>query len=65
MKAMKVTACVKAHKANEFYVKRIRGGYFAVIDGYDKSAASLEISEADAVRVAAELNEMRNKRVNN
>lgn len=62
---MKVTAYIKEHEANEFYVKRIRGGYFAVIDGYDKSAASLEISEADAVRVAAELNEMRNKRMNN
>lgn len=62
---MKVTAYLKEHKASEFYVKRIRGGYFAVIDGYDKSAASLEITEADAVRVAAELNEMRNKRMNN
>lgn len=62
---MKVTAYIKEHKANEFYVKRIRGGYYAVIDGYDKSAASLEISEADAVRVAAELNAMRNKRMNN
>lgn len=62
---MKVTAYINEHKANEFYVKRIRGGYYAVIDGYDKSAASLEISEADAVRVAAELNAMRNKRMNN
>ena len=62
---MKVTAYIKEHKVNEFYVKRIRGGYYAVIDGYDKSLESLEISESAAVKVAAELNEMRNKRVNN
>ena len=62
---MKVTAYIKEHKTNEFYVKRIRGGYFMVVDGYDNSMASLEITKDDAVRVAAELNEMRNKRMNN
>ncbi len=56
----------KAHRANEFYVSPIRGRgytYYAVIDGYDLSQASLEISEADAIELAARLNEMRNKRI--
>lgn len=61
---MKVTAYLKEHKANEFYVKRIRGGYFMVMDGYDNSMASLEITKDDAERVAAELNEMRDRRMN-
>lgn len=34
MKDQNVTACIKQHKPNEFYVKRVRGGYFAVIDNY-------------------------------
>ena len=54
-----MAAYIKQHKSNEFYVKRIRGGYFAVIDNYDKSMASLEVSEEAAIKIAAELNEMR------
>lgn len=62
-KAMKVMAYMKEHKANEFYVKRVRGGYFAVIDGYSNGMESLECTEEAARRMAAELNEMRNKRM--
>ena len=36
---------MKAHRKNEFYAKRVRGGYYAVIDGYDMSMESLEVSE--------------------
>lgn len=35
-----------------------------VIDGYDKSMASLETTEEAANNTAAELNKMRNKRLN-
>lgn len=59
---MKVESCMKQHKQNEFYVKKSRG-YYMVIDGYDKSMASMEITEEDAIRVANELNEMRAKRL--
>ena len=52
---------MKKHKANEFYVKKSRG-YYMVIDGYDKSMASLETTEAAAEKLAAELNEMRGNR---
>lgn len=54
----------KQHKANEFYVKAIRGGYFGVYDGYDKSLESLEMSKEAADKLAQELNEIRNKRFN-
>ena len=53
---------MKQHKSNEFYVKKSRG-YYLVIDGYDKSMASMETTEDDAIRVANELNEMRTKRL--
>ena len=58
---MKTNSFIKTHKLNEFYIKKLRG-YFQVIDGYDKSQASLEITEDAAIKVASELNEMRNKR---
>lgn len=60
---MKVTSYMKNHKANEFYVKKSRGCYM-VIDGYDKSMASLELTEEAANDMAAELNSMRAKRLN-
>lgn len=60
---MKATSYMKQHKANEFYVKKLRGHYL-VIDGYDKSMASLEITEEAANNMAAELNAMRGKRLN-
>lgn len=60
---MKVTSYMKNHKANEFYVKKVRG-YYMVIDGYDKSISSLEVTEEAASEIAAELNAMRNKRLN-
>ena len=60
---MKATSYMKQHKANEFYVKKSRG-YYIVIDGYDKSMASLEVTEEAANKMAAELNAMRGKRKN-
>ncbi|MBW9277450.1 hypothetical protein [Bacteroides fragilis] len=60
---MKVTSYMKKHKSNEFYVKKLRG-YYLVIDGYDNSMASLEVTEAAANKMAAELNAMRGKRLN-
>lgn len=35
-----------------------------VVDGYDKSMASLEVTEEAANKMAAELNVMRGKRLN-
>lgn len=60
---MKATSYIKNHKSNEFYVKKVRG-YYMVIDGYDKSVSSLETTEEAANNIAAELNTMRNKRLN-
>lgn len=60
---MKAISYMKSHKANEFYVKKSRG-YYLVIDGYDKSMASLETTEKAANNLAKELNEMRAKRLN-
>ena len=60
---MKVTSYIKEHKPNEFYVKELRG-YFMVMDGYDESMASLEDTEEAANKLASELNEMRNNRLN-
>ncbi|MCS2971867.1 hypothetical protein NXW91_15625 [Bacteroides fragilis] len=60
---MKVTSYMKKHKLNEFYVKKSRG-YYLVIDGYDNSMASLEVTEETANKMAAELNAMRSKRLN-
>ena len=60
---MKVQSYLKSHGKNEFYVKSIRKGYYAVINGYDKSMESLEVSEA-AIAKAEELNDIRNKRLN-
>lgn len=61
---MKVQSYLKNHSKNEFYVKPLGKGYYAVINGYDKSTESLEISEAAAIKTANELNEIRNKRLN-
>lgn len=60
---MKATSYMKQHKANEFYAKKVRG-YYMVIDGYDMSMASLEDTEEAANKMAAELNAMRNNRLN-
>ncbi|WP_373103532.1 hypothetical protein [Phocaeicola plebeius] len=60
---MKAISYMKSHKANEFYVKKSRG-YYMVIDGYDMSMASLEMTEEAANKMAKELNEMRAKRLN-
>lgn len=59
-----VKAFIKNHSKNEFYVKSVRGGYFAVINGYDMSVESLETSRENAENICRELNEMRNKRFN-
>lgn len=61
---MKVQSYLKSHSKNEFYVMPIRKGYYAVINGYDKSMESLEVSEAAAIAKAEELNDIRNKRLN-
>ena len=63
IKDMKVQAYLKNHSKNEFYIKPLRKGYYAVIDGYDKSMASLEISEKAAINKMNELNQLRNGRV--
>lgn len=55
---------IKKHTKNEFYVKPIRGGYYAVINGYDYSMESLEVSKENAEKLCRELNELRNKRLN-
>lgn len=41
---MKAVTEMKNHKSNEFYVKKCRG-YFLVMDGYDKSMASMEATK--------------------
>lgn len=61
---MKVQSYLRSHSKNGFYVKPIRKGYYAVINGYDKSTESLEVSEAAAIAKAEELNDIRNKRLN-
>lgn len=60
---MKVQSYLKSHSKNEFYVKPIRKGYYAVINGYDKSMESLEVSEDAAIAKAEGLNGMRNNRL--
>lgn len=60
---MKAVTEMKNHKSNEFYVKKCRG-YFLVMDGYDKSMASMEATREMAEEVAMELNNMRNNRLN-
>lgn len=60
---MKVTSYMKQHKTNEFYVKKSRG-YYMVIDDYDKSMASLEVTEEATNKMTVELNAMRSKRLN-
>lgn len=52
---------IKQHSKNEFYVKAVRGGYFGVFDGYDKSLASLETTRENAEKECNKLNELRNK----
>lgn len=53
---------IKQHSKNEFYSKKVRGGYYVVIDGYDMSMASLENSKKEAEAMCRKLNEMRNNR---
>ena len=60
---MKAKSYMKKHKANKFYVKKSRR-YYMVMDGYDKSMASLESTEEAANKMAAKLNAMRGKRFN-
>lgn len=60
---MKVDKYLKSHKANEFYVKKCRC-YYLVMDNYDKSLASMEVTEEEAKKVAEQLNKIRNERLN-
>lgn len=55
---------MKKHSKNEFYVKAVRGGYFAIINGYDMSLESLETSRERADNECHRLNELRNARLN-
>lgn len=55
---------LKEHKANEFYVKQVRGGYFAVINGYDHSIESLETIKEAAENICKKYNERRNAMLN-
>lgn len=59
---MKVDKYLKSHKANEFYVKKCRG-YYLVMDNYDKSLASMEVTEEEAKKVAEQLKSVNAKRV--
>lgn len=63
METKRVEAYMKAHRKNEFYAKRVRGGYYAVIDGYDMSMESLEVSEEAAIALIHKLNQLRNERI--
>lgn len=56
-------ATIKKHLKNEFYVKKIRGGYFCIINGYDNSMESLESNEEAAYNLCNKLNEIRNNRL--
>jgi len=56
-------ATIKKHSKNEFYVKKIRGGFFCIINGYDNSMESIESMEEAAYNLCNKLNEMRNKRL--
>ena len=55
---------IKQHTKDEFYVKEIRGGYYGVIDGYDKSLASIEATREGANNECRRLNMLRNTRLN-
>ena len=55
---------IKQHTKDEFYVKEIRGGYYGVFDGYDKSLAFIGITRADAEEECRALNNLRNERLN-
>lgn len=60
------TTNIKQHKKDEFVVKAFkrRGRkYYEVVDTYDMSMASLEDTEEAAVKMAAELNQLRNNRI--
>ncbi len=66
MKTENVIAYMKTHRRNEFIIKPLkRRGvvYYQIIDTYDMSQASLEVSEEAALQRAAELNNMRNARI--
>jgi hypothetical protein len=56
---MKATGHIKTRENNNFYVKKIRGGYWAVIDRYTMGMESLETSEEAAKELANKLNELR------
>ncbi len=62
METKQVKAYMKARRKNEFYAKRVRGGYYAVTDGYDMSMESLEVSEEAAAALIRKLNQLRNER---
>lgn len=59
-----VKAFIKKHSKNEFYIKPVRGGYFAIINGYDMSIELLENSREEAEKMCEKLNDLRNKRLN-
>lgn len=56
---MKTMNYEKAVKGERFYVKPIRGGYWAVMNRLDMSMESLEMSKEKAEKLADELNGLR------
>ena len=54
---------LKQHTTDEFYIKPLRNDYYAVMDEYDKSMASLECSKEAAEKCTKELNQIRKKRL--
>lgn len=56
---MKTIGYIKTREKNNFYVKKIRGGYWMVIDRYTMGMESLEDSEEAAKALADKLNGLR------
>lgn len=56
---MKAMIYQKVVEGERFYVKPIRGGYWAVMNRLDKSTEALEISKEKAEKLADELNGLR------
>lgn len=56
---MKTIIYEKKVTSDRFYVKPIRGGYYAIINRLDHSTETLEVSKEAAEKLAAELNSLR------
>lgn len=56
---MKAKGYFKTVEGDRFYIKPIRGGYWAVMNKLDKSRESLCITKEEAENLASELNALR------